>query len=552
MGTLFHTIFKTEAAELRLMREMGYDVVTFGNHDFDFRNDGLAAALHRAKQEGLPPPEIVAANIVFSGDNAEKALREAFLKYPVKDYMVLEKNGLRIGVFGLMGKDAADDAPFAGPLRFADSIATAKRVVETLKNQEQADIIVCLSHSGTRAVKKRSEDEMLARAAPQIDVIVSGHTHTVLKAPLLVGKTVIVSSGSYGEYLGVLDLAYEKDRGVKTLSYELKPVTHEIEEDTRIAVEIEKFKKIANHKYLAHFGYRYDEIIAESDFHFDSLASIYARPRETGLGNLITDAYRFAVKQAEGENYDYIHLVIDPLGLIRSSFRQGIITTADIFGVLSLGLGMDGHAGYPLVTAYITGDEIKDLLEVETSVAPRKTDAHLQISGVVMTYNPHRLLFDRVIDVQVRDADGVMRPLEPRGLYRICINYYTAMMVEFVQRASFGLIRVVPKDKAGRPLREWQDALVDADPSMPGVQELKEWVALAIYMRSFPDTDGNGIPNIPDSYRHAEGRIVVMPSWNPLHLITGGNIVTWGFLGVVTLATVLLFLLLTGIRKRRR
>ncbi|MFH1080620.1 MAG: bifunctional UDP-sugar hydrolase/5'-nucleotidase [Pseudomonadota bacterium] len=549
MGTLFHTTFMTKAAELRLMGEMGYDATTFGNHDFDFHNDGLAATMRIAGSKGMRLPAIVASNVVFTGDAAENALKEAFRQYPVREYIVLERNDLRIGLFGLMGKDAADDAPFARPVAFADPVTSGRRVVEILKNRENVDVIVCLSHSGTSAVKKHSEDEILAREVPQIDVIISGHTHTVLPRPIIIGKTIIVSAGCYGEFLGVMDLDYTKDRGMKIASYELKPITADLPDDPRLAADISKFKKNVDRDYLAPFGYAYDQVIAESDFHMEPLSSIYASPRETGLGNMITDAYRYAAEKAEGKNYEYIHLVIDPLGLIRDSFRRGSIAVSDVFGALSLGLGMDGVAGYPLVAVYITGDEMKDLLEVETSVATRKTDAHFQLSGVRMTYNPHRLPFDRVTAVQVREAEGSYRLLDPKRLYRICMNSYTAKMVEFVQRASHGLIRLTPKDRAGRPVSNVKDARIDADPLKPGIQELKEWAALAVYMKSFPDTDGNGVPNIPREYREPEGRIVSAPSWNPVRLIAGGNRITCGVFAVGIMILGLSGLLLWKVRK---
>lgn len=549
MGTLFHTTFMTEAAELRLMGEMGYDVTTFGNHDFDFHNDGLAAMLRIARSKGGALPAIVASNVVFSGDAAENALKEAFRQYPVRDYIVLERNGLRIGLFGLMGKDAADDAPFARPVTFADPVTNGRRVVDILKNREKADVIICLSHSGTSAVQKHSEDEILAREVPQIDVIISGHTHTVLPRPIIIGKTLIVSAGSYGEFMGILDLDCTSNEGVKATSYALKPITADLPEDPRLAADILKAKQAVDREYLAPFGYRYDQVIAEAGFHMEPLVSIYTHPRETGLGNMITDAYRYAVEKSEGENYQQIHLVIDPLGLIRDSFRQGRIAASDVFGVLSLGLGMDGVPGYPLVTLYVRGDEIKDLLEVHTSVATRKTDAHFQLSGVKLTYNPRRLPFDRVTEVQVREADGSYRPPDSRRLYRICMNAYTAKMVGFVQRASHGLIRLTPKDRAGRTLSDIQDARIDADPLRPGIQELKEWVALATYMKSFPDTDGNGVPNIPDPYREPEGRITALPSWNPVRLIAGGNRITYGVLAAGILLLCLFALLGWKVRK---
>ncbi|MBA4423556.1 MAG: bifunctional metallophosphatase/5'-nucleotidase, partial [Syntrophus sp. (in: bacteria)] len=205
MGTLFHTTFMTEAAELRLMAAMGYDVMTLGNHDFDFHLDGLAKALRKARAAEKKLPVIVASNVVFSPDGkGDGNLKEAFREYPVVPYAVIERRGVRIGLFGIMGKDAQVDTPFAKPVTFGDPVETSKKMADLLKNKEKADFIVCLSHTGTSKVKKNSEDENLARAVPEIDVIVSGHTHTTLSQPIVIGKTLIVSAGSYGAYLGRL------------------------------------------------------------------------------------------------------------------------------------------------------------------------------------------------------------------------------------------------------------------------------------------------------------------------------------------------------------
>jgi len=93
-------------------------------------------------------------------------------------------------------------------------------------------------------------------------------------------------------------------------------------------------------------------------------------------------------------------------------------------------------------------------------------------------------------------------------------------MVEYVRTASHGLLSVQPRDRNGRPITDLKEGIViDADALTPGVQEIKEWVALAAYLQSFPDSDGNGIPEIPVRYRQAEGRFAATPSWNPVDLI---------------------------------
>ena len=396
-------------------------------------------------------------------------------------------------------------------------------------------MIVCLSHTGTAKVKKHSEDENLARAVPEIDVIISGHTHTTLSNPIVIGKTLIVSAGSYGAYLGRLAVDYEKGAGVTLAGYELKPVTSKIPADPDLAREIAKYEKDVDKGYLAAYNSRLDQVVAESAFDMETLDYAHAHPGETGIGDMITDAFRYAVEKAEGARYEHIDIALQPLGNIRDSFLKGPITVADIFRTLSLGLGTDGSPGYPLVAYYTTGKELKDLLEVETTIGNLKNDAHLQFSGVNFSFNPHRVPFDRVTSIQVRNAKGVYEPVVPEKLYRICMNYYTAQMVNYVRNASYGLLSVTPRDREGRPVADTRQGIIDADALVPGVQVIKEWVALAAYMKSFPDADGNGIPDIPARYRQPEGRFSPSPSWNPIRLIAGGNGITYGAIGILIL-----------------
>ena len=355
MGTLFHTVTMDAAPELRLMALMGYDVITFGNHDFDFSPDGLARVLERARSATARSnsgtrPHLISSNTVFSKALAtapatgDARLRRAFSDYPVEEYAILERSGIRIGFFGLLGKGAAEDAPNARPLTFADPVESARRMVERLRRGEKVDLVVCLSHSGTSETLEKSEDELLAQKVPGIDVIVSGHTHTVLSAPISVGKTLIVSSGCYGSYLGELELGFNKDKATELLSYRLHAVTSAIPGDKAVAREIGLFKKMVGRRYLARFGYQFDQPIAESPFNMETIASIYAGKRETGLGNLVADSYRYAVRRAEGDRYDHIHAAIVPCGVIRSSLTKGPQGLADVFRVVSLGRGPDGLA----------------------------------------------------------------------------------------------------------------------------------------------------------------------------------------------------------------
>ena len=126
MGSLFHMIAREEAIELRLMKDMGYDVLTLGNHEFDLKPQGLARIIHSATAKG-GAPAIVFSNAIFSKESdRDDALEEVFNKGMVKPYIVLEKGGMKIGIFGLMGKDAAEKAPFASPVKFRDPIEISR------------------------------------------------------------------------------------------------------------------------------------------------------------------------------------------------------------------------------------------------------------------------------------------------------------------------------------------------------------------------------------------------------------------------------------------
>jgi hypothetical protein len=126
------------------------------------------------------------------------------------------------------------------------------------------------------------------------------------------------------------------------------------------------------------------------------------------------------------------------------------------------------------------------------------------------------------------------------ALYRVVANNYNATFLKLIGGFTFGILKIVPKDRAGAPISDLAAARVDADRARPGIQELKEWVAFLEYARSFPDADRDGVPEIPARYASAEGRIVRSPSLSPVALLSGAGPVTWAALGAAVLALALL------------
>ncbi len=509
MGSLFQTLFSSAAPELRIMGRVGYDVTTFGNHEFDFRDNGLARHLYAAKVSGEKLPEIVASNLYFpdrekmTGELSE--LKNSMAAFGIKEYTVLERSGLRIGVFGLMGKDASDSAPMTR-VEFRNVVKSAKLTAGKLKDLEKVDIIICLSHSGTSKVQSESEDLALAEKVPEIDVIISGHTHTRLDSPIIAGKTLIGSCGEYSNYLGIIDLRQAADRRWELEKYSLRPVSEDIEPDTGISETIENYKSAVQKEYLNNFALKFDEVLAEAPFSFIPTEKIGAEYKEEPLGSLIADAYMYSVKKAEGEEYEPVDVSVVAAGTMRGSFVRGGISVGDAFIASSLGTGPDGVAGYPLISVYLTGRELLDLCEVDASISPLMSSAQLYMSGLAYTVNPNRMIFNRVTEAHLTRPDGAPEKLQEKKLYRLVTGLYNAQMLSIVGEKSFGLLSLVPKDKKGNPISNFEEHII-YDTSNPVKNEVKEWLAIAQYLKSFPGV--NGISQVPGYYNGPHERKII-------------------------------------------
>jgi len=291
---------------------------------------------------------------------------------------------------------------------------------------------------------------------------------------------------------------------------------------------------------LAAHGLRYWEILAEID------ADMPSPLAESGLGNMVTDSIRWYVDTHDSDPADpasRVAFAVESNGVLRDDLakgKTGKITVADLFRVVPLGVGMDDTMAYPIITVYLTGAEIKKTLEVLTSVYPMKgSDYFLQVSGVKFTYNPRRMLFDRVTGIWMGSEEEGYRPLDysmrNATLYRVAANMYNSTFLKLIGGFTYGILNIVPKDRDGKPIADLATARVDADKSALGIQELKEWVGLMEYVRQFPDTNGNGIPDVPAKYKAPLGRNVASPSWNPVSLLSHGTFVTWIVVGVVLL-----------------
>ncbi len=596
MGTPFQGIFKTDAAELKTMAAVGFDATTFGNHEFDYKAVGLADMLNEAANyDGDDKlPAIVGTNInwdkTLSNKDTKKAgkkLKKAFENYGVEDYTIVDKNGVKIAVFGVIGDEAISNAPVAG-IKFSDYISRAKKIVKEIKQNDEADMIVCLSHAGTNEedfsasedVKlaeevdgidlivsghshtvleepktvngtlshagtneedfSASEDVKLAEEVDGIDLIVSGHSHTVLEEPKTVNGTIIVSSGEYTNNVGHIVVERDGD-GYKVKGYNMIKLDGDVENDRDVDKIVAGFKSTVNSKFLGDYGFSYDEVLAKSDFQFTDITKFGKEQKEDTLANLIADSYIYAVKEAEGQKSN-VDVAIVPAGTIRGTFGTGDITAADAFNASSLGMGADGSVGYPIVSIYLTGKELRAAAEVDASISPSMPVARLYTSGLGYTINNKRLFLNRATDVSLINKNGkVKEKLDSDKLYRVVGGLYSCQMLSLVKDQSHGLLSIEPKDKNGNVITDFNKHIVkDKDGG-----ELKEWYAVASYIDSFDDN------TVPSYYKTTHNRKIIDNSLNPIKLFKQPNNIAIMLLALIMIPIVIIVGIIIFIVKRR-
>lgn len=536
MGSLFQTAYSTSALELRAMGQMGYDVTTFGNHEFDYRASGLADMLYAAVDSGDPLPAIVDANYLPPQEDEETW--DALYTYGVQDYRILERGGVPYVIFGITGVDSDECAPMSG-MELHDPVETAKRVVKEATEQCQtaygADpVVICLSHSGTE--KGKGEDYELAQKVDGIDVIISGHTHTTLEQPIEVNDTYIVSAGENSKNLGVLTLTRTQD-GVELKDSRLVPVDERVPEDPEMAAWIEAAKSQVEQDYLADFDLEFDQVLVDNPYQFDTVDEVYDTQHESTLGNLLADAYYWAGNQA---SQDPVDVALTASGVIRDTFPKGPITVSQVFNVASLGIGADGVPGYPLISVYLTGKDLKNAIEVDASVPPLMSAAQLFYSGVGYSFNTNRMIFDKVDYAVLMREGGITEPIVDDQLYHVVTGLYIGQMLGAVESSTFNILTVTPRDAQGNPIdiSQLEDYILHDDEG----NEVKEWYAIASYLQSMGG-------EMDQKYGQTDGRKLVYSSWNPVSLLKNAGLPTSLAILALVIVVVLLVLMVVLVRK---
>jgi 5'-nucleotidase len=499
MGTLFPSLETKTGFQLRLMKTMGYDVICTGNHEYEFGPEWLAAFISASVSKGEIPSFLIGNAAFDKKDTRDDALEKLFSENIIGRKMVLTKDGIKIGIFSILGKDADEIAPKAVPVTFSKQKSFTKKMVKELQS-ENCNIIICLSHSGIKEKRGEwaGEDVELAKSVKGIDLIIGGHSHTRLEQPLLVNGTPIVQTGEFGQNVGRISLTYS-DGKVKVDGYKLIPVDERIMGDENVNKLIEEQKERINTEILNPLGMEYARKVVKAGFIIEG--NDMGDYVNSNLGPLIADAIHYYINKNSVKGADVSMVAA---GMIFDKILPGVQTAPDIFRVMPLGSGKDNVPGYALSRLYVTGKEMKTILEILLVAGKSDPQKYCYYSGLRVEYNPDKGLLKKIKKIEILNSDGSAKNVDfskkNKSLYSVTADSYMLEFIGIIKKMSFGLINVIPKDSAGNRVTDMQTAVIDMDENKAGVQEGKEWLALMEYLGSMKDTDENGIPDIDKKY----------------------------------------------------
>lgn len=408
-GSLFYTHHKG-AAELAVMNLMRYDAMALGNHEFDGGPAQLAAFVRGAR---FP---VLGTNIDASGDAGLRGL--------VRDAVVLERGGRRIGVIGLTTEDTPSISSPGPGLRFLRAEDAARPVVERLR-REGVDIVVALSHLGI------ARDRALAAAVDGIDVIVGGHSHTLLSnsAPNAEGPypvvarspggqaVLVVHAYAYARFLGRLDVAFDRAGVPVSWTGDTIPLAEDVPQDPRVAAEVARLAEPLEALRT--------KVIGASAV---DLPHADCRRGECLVGNVVADAVLEQVRHLG------VTAAIQNAGGLRAAIPKGDVTMGQVLTVLPF--------QNTIATLAIRGRDLVVALENGVGAAEFGSGRFPQVAGMRFAWDPAAPAGARIVSVEMRGADGAYAPLDPEATYRIATN-------QFMRRGGDGY--VVLRDRAIDP-----------------------------------------------------------------------------------------------------
>ena len=421
-GTLYFNEFKGQA-DLKLLNLMNYNFMTFGNHEFDLGStpEGHKALADFVKGAKFP---FVSSNVDFSADSNLKDLQKKTITTNAKNGqiyngVVKEINGEKVGFLGLTTEETINIAS-VGSVKFANYIKSAQATVDKFEDMG-INKIVAVTHIGYDDSALVDNDLQLAANVDGIDLIVGGHSHTKLEKETVVdtdakGKkkdpTVIVQAYQYADFLGTVDVKFNKDG--KVIGHSAKLIeTKDLTADKEATEVLKEYKEKVDSISQEKIGVKNQKMLDNPRDNNDT-SKPSVRKNETELGNLITDGMLEKAKQYDKN----VVMAFQNGGGIRTSLPAGDLTTGDIIKILPF--------GNTLATMELKGSEIKAALEKSVSLFPVENGGFLHISGAKVTFDSSRPAGNRVTSINFVAKNGVETALVSDKTYVVATNAFTA------------------------------------------------------------------------------------------------------------------------------
>lgn len=384
-GTVMSTLDRGDSM-VKVLNETGVDATVPGNHDFNY---GIDRLIELSKKMNFP---VLAANVVKDGVLYDKKV--------FKDYIIKDIDGYKVGIFGLSTPETAfkTNPKNVEGYKFLDPVDTAKKVVKKLK-KEKVDYIIALVHLGLDpASNPKDRSDNLAKMVPEIDLVVDGHSHTVLEKGLEVNGNWIVQTGDYDKNIGKVVVTLNPDGTEKEdISLIMKKDGMLLPQDPDMVKLVDGIK--AEQAKIS------DVIVGKTDVKLVGDRKI-VRSSESNLGNFLTDAMLWKTGA---------DIALTNGGGIRSSIDVGDITRGEVIQVLPFG-------NYVIVEE-LTGKEIKAALEVGMAGYPSQDYGPMaHVAGIKYVYDGTKPVGERVVSITL--ANGTALNMD--ATYKVATNDFIA------------------------------------------------------------------------------------------------------------------------------
>lgn len=369
-----HVYFRADAgrAALEIMNSIGYDAVVVGNHDFLNGADHLLNIF-----KDVPPSfKILAANLDLSQYPRAKELSEQVSPFTIK-----EIGGIQVGIIGLSTYELIYDQWFA-PVKITEPFKQARELSKFLKEEKKVQLVMVLSHNNLATNK-------VVAAMPYVDVVIHSHDHLKLARPLVVErngkKAWIVEAHQWGNYLGVLDLIFDTDSQIPSLSnYELIQMDETVSSDPSIALKVEEFEAKMAKEQGDFFNTKHGTLPIDLRREFRD---------ESPLLNFITDAYKEETQSS---------IAFEQIAFTGNELYAGAVTSADLFDVLPFIYSPYKKSSWTLKTAQMTGETISWLMNFLLSAQNFVDRGVIAVSGLRVVYDRFTSTPEQTVSLELK------------------------------------------------------------------------------------------------------------------------------------------------------